>query len=488
MVTAIKLNGINRLMIFVLFVLPMAFAVAEKENEAIDNKPEVLTTLEQRMAKRISVNFRNTPIDDVIRIMAEQADVDIVKSPEVVGEVTTTLTDVPLSEALSNILTAHGFGYVTSKNMIRVAPLGAINERIEAMVNRIYRITYADVAEVETALKKFISSQGSISANLGTSNVIVTDIESKIKAIDTFIAEIDRITPQIVVEARIYDIKCTDRFDLGIQWQAGRNTTIASALGSNPTAGRKDPFLNGAFSSSASKTSTSTGTLRIGWLNSGIDIDMILKAQQENLDAKLLANPRVLVLDNEKALFRIISEIPYQELTETSDGGSIGSTSFREVGVTLEVVPHITRDEMIRLHLVPEFSVKSGEVALGVFGTDSSSFNQPIIDRRFADTTLLIKNGQTVVLGGLRKKQVNKQVDKVPLLGDIPVLDNFFKFNAEETIVSELVVFVTPWIVEQPVLTEREQKAYEVTDFKEPEFGYTNAEVRYGDKPDEDSK
>ena len=153
MVTAKKNDRIKYMVIFVIFTLLMPFVIADESDKT--NNPEVLTTLEQRMSKRISVNFRNTPIDDVIRIMAEQADVDIVKSPKVVGEVTTTLTDVPLSEALSNILTAHGYGYVTSKNLIRIAPLEEINERIEAMVSRIYRITYADVEEVEKALKKY---------------------------------------------------------------------------------------------------------------------------------------------------------------------------------------------------------------------------------------------------------------------------------------------------------------------------------------------
>ena len=143
---------------------------------------------------------------------------------------------------------------------------------------------------------------------------------------------------------------------------------------------------------------------------------------------------------------------------------------------------------MIRLHLAPEFSVEGGTVALGVFSTNSGNFNQPIIDRRNATTTLMIKNGNTVVLGGLRKKEVNKQVDKVPILGDIPIISNFFKFNAEKTITSELVVFVTPWIVEQPMLTEREQKAYSVTEFKDADPGYTKAEISYGDKPDEDVK
>lgn len=385
---------------------------------------EVLTSLERRMLKKVSVDFRATAIDDVLRILADQADVDIVKSPAVVGDVTATLTDVPLQEALNNILAAHGYGYVADKNMIRIAPIADLTGPAERLVNKIYRVTYADVGEVEKALKKFISERGSLSSNPGTSNIIVTDSESKIKAIDAFIDEIDRVTPQVLVEARIYDITSKDRFDLGIQWQAGRNTTYnttggITGVGTNPDSGTDNPFITGVFSTSISKTNTSTGAIRLGWLNAGIDIDTILKAHHEKIDAKLLASPRVLVLDNETATFKIISEIPFQELTQTSGGGSIGSTGFREVGVTLTVTPHITRDEMVRLRLRPEFSVRTESVTIG---TGETSFAQPVVDRREADTTLLIASGQTVVLGGLRKKEATRQIDKIPLLGDLPLV------------------------------------------------------------------
>jgi type IV pilus assembly protein PilQ len=469
------------LMIF--FVMPaiICFAADGVEEPQSQMNPEVMSTLEQRMQKRISVNFRGTPIDDVIRVMAAQADVDIVKSPKVVGEVTTTLTDVPLSEALANILAAHGYGYVTSKNMIRVAPLSELNDQEEKLESRIYRITYADVGEVEKALAKFISKRGSISSNQGTSNIIVSDIESRVKAMDSFVAEIDRITPQVLVEARIYDVTCKDRLDLGVEWHAGTDTTYGGAGigdgGVNPSGENIDPFMGGLFDGTINKVESSTSLIRFGWLNPSVDIDVLIKAQKEIINAKLLANPRVLVLDNENATIKIVTEIPYQEITETSGGGSIGTTSFREVGVSLQVVPHVTRDGMVRMYVYPEFSLQAGEVDLG---TAAITFSQPVVDRRMAESTLLLMNGQTMVLGGLRKKEVNTQTSKVPLLGDIPVIDNLFKFKAEETVLSELIVFVTPWIVEQPKMSEEEKNAFGHTEFGPPctdmAIGETNGE------------
>jgi len=480
---------------FVIGLCTIAFGEGGSEG---DLTSEVLTSLEQRMQKKISVDFRNTPIDDVIRIMAEQADVDIIKSPKVIGNVTTTLTNVPLEEALNNILAAHGYGYVTTKNMIRIAPLEELAAGAEKLTSRIYRITYADVGEVEGALKKFISQRGSLSSNLGTSNIIVTDTEAKIKAIDTFIAEIDRMTPQILVEARIYDVTSKDNFDFGVDWTAGRRTTYGSSDSDAKVAAtnlgdardsdytiskdgatqypgsRTTPFLDTMFKGSTSKTSGTTGIFRVGWLNSSIDIDVLIKAQQNLIDSKLLANPRVLVLDNEKAIFKIITEHPYQELRETSAGGSIGTTEFKEVGITLEVIPHLTRDRMVRLQLRPEFSVKVGEVTLA----SSGEYPQPIVDKREADTTLLIEDGQTVVLGGLRKREVTKQINKVPFFGDLPVVGLLFKSEGEALVNSELVVFITPWIIEQAVMSDLEQQQFEVTEFCGPKPLESSAEKR----------
>jgi len=196
-------------------------AVVESGNEDLEKEEEV--PLEQRMLRRISVEFRETPIDDVIAMMAEKADVDIIKSPKVTGAVTAKLTNVPLEEALNNILAAHGYSYVMGRNMIRIAPAGEILEQPERLVSKIYRITYADVTEVERALKNFISGQGELTLSKGTSHIIVTDTESKITAIDGFIEQIDYMTHQVLVEVRIYDITSQDTLDLGVQWNAGRH-------------------------------------------------------------------------------------------------------------------------------------------------------------------------------------------------------------------------------------------------------------------------
>ncbi len=464
--------------VITIIVLTCSMASAFAEDPI---KPE--NNFADRMQKQISVQFRKTPIEDVARALADQADVDIVMSPKVMGEVTVTLTDVPLEEALKAIFTVHQCSYVLDKNLIRVMTADEQIERPAILESKTFDIVYADPTQVVEGLKDVKSKEGSVSYIKGTSHVMITDTESKIKDITIFIEKIDQPTPQILVEARIYDITSKDRLDLGVEWQAGRNTTYSTTggvtgIGTNPTDGRDDPFLTSGFQGASTKAETASGMLRMGWLNHSMDVDVLLRAQQENIHAKLLANPRILVIDNETATIKIISQIPYQELQESALGGSVGTTAFREVGVELEVTPHLAyRDGMIRLHLRPVFSVITGEVYVVGQG---ASYPQPIVDRREADTKLLIKDGQTVVLGGLRKKDVTKQTNKIPVLGDLPLLGKLFRFTGEDTITSELVVFITPRIVTQPALTPDEDRAYKETEFKRPEPDHTKAEILAG--------
>ncbi len=471
MKTCVRCKGFALLVLLAFLLAICSAAIGQSEDEGGGEK-RVLTPLEQRMQAKISVEFRDLPIDDAIRIIAEKADVDIVKSPKVIGNVTATLTDVPLEEAMNNILAAHGYGLIKDKNMVRIVPLADIVQEAERLVSKIYTITYADVEDVAKALDKFRSGQGMVSFNKGTSDVIVTDTESKIKAVDTFIDQIDRETPQILVEVRIYDITSTDRLDLGVEWDVGRRTTYVDG---EPVGGRTEPFINSAFAGATNKTAATTaGFLRFGVLNDSIDIDVQIRAEEENAKAKLLANPRILVLDNEQAFFDIVTEVPYAEQNIT--GTTITETiKFKEVGVKLSVTPHLTRDEMIRLNIQPEFGIV---VRLAQFQTGEV----PVVDTRKVNTIALVRNGQTVVLGGLRKKDVSQQTNKIPLLGDLPLVGAAFRFEGEDTAVNELLVFITPRLIEQPIiLSEAEKDAYEVTEFVGPTPTFSKSEIRYNE-------
>jgi type IV pilus assembly protein PilQ len=442
------------------------------EPNAAEDKMAVLSLLEQRLRKTVSVEFKETPIADVVRQLGAQADVDIILSPKVIGNVTATLTDVPLDEALNNILAVQGATYVVGKNMIRVVPIGDVTMEQAKMVTKVYRIYYADIKDVAASLEKFISKNGQISFAVGTSNIIITDTEDKIKSIDDFIKEIDRVTPQILVEARLYDITSEDSLDLGVQWSVGTNTDYGGrGVGGIDKTGKINPFMTGDVGSVQSQKSNITGdSFRFGWLDGSQSIDAIISAKQRDISAKLLANPRVMVIDNKEATIKIISEIPYQELSQTSGGGNIGTTQFKEVGVELKVTPHVTADGLIRMYIKPSFSTRGKEEV--VVTTDDAGQQRanrvPGIDKRETETTALVMDGQTVVLGGLRKKETATDLNKVPLLGDLPLVGFLFRFQGDQIMNSELVVFVTPHVVVNPKMSAREQENLKETDFAPP--------------------
>jgi hypothetical protein len=226
-------------------------------------------------------------------------------------------------------------------------------------------------------------------------------------------------------------------------------TTVQQSPTGYYTRKRGKPFVGGSFDR------TGGGTLSFSLLNDAVDFEFALNMLKKQVEAKLLANPRILVLDNETADFGIIREIPYRELLQVSREAPMTYTEFKDVGVQLKVTPHIARDGVIKLHVIPEFGVLVSQNAVPVLrGQDNAGRDMyqtvlgvPTVDTRRADTVALIKDGQTIAIGGLRKRQTSKDISKVPLLGDIPLLGNLFKSSSESVEISELVVLITPRII-----------------------------------------
>jgi type IV pilus assembly protein PilQ len=521
--------------IAVLLSILAAYPAAGAEpNEAPAQNPQVVETASHRLKTKITYSCTEVPIEKVLIDLAEMAGIDIVKSPKVVGNVTVKVTDVPLEEVFSNILAAHDYTYIVTENMVRVMPVTELALTREELVTRIYQITYADANEVAQALRGYVSDRGKIGLNKGTSHLIVTDTENKIRGIDKFIEQIDVMTAQVLVEVRIYDITSNEGFEFTPEWRIGNNaplkadTTLVpdevrtteirptvehraseetsvqdqtthvigeergdndnftettddttTVTGSQTTTTepaeeiertftnppllinnlRRRPFVTGTFDQ------VNGGTLRFGVLNDDLDIDFALSILHQQAEAKLLANPRVLVLDNQTANFEIVREIPYRELQQIERAAGITYTAFKNVGVQLKVTPHIARDGMVKLHIIPEFGV--------VVGLDPNGV--PTVDTRKADTFAMIRDGQTIVMGGLRKKETTKDITKVPILADIPLLGGLFKSETQAEKINELVVFITTRIIREPKLTKTEKRQFDATEFPGP--GQTEAEI-----------
>ena len=442
---------------------PTWAAGAEQEEMTSGTQTTSSSELDEKMKTKVTVDFQAAPMIEVLNALREQGGINMIIAPEVTGEVTANFKDVPLAEALENILAVHGFGYVTTASIVRILPQEDIILQ-RPKTNKLYNIAYANVDDVKTAVDGMLTKEnGQVAMDKTSNTLMVSDELDRMKLIDNYITRVDKEEPQILVEARVYDVSCEDDLDLGFQWFAGTNTTYSS---SNLAAGGQlDPFGFAQFGSNFTQASTGTGDIRFGVLKNDLDLDITLQAVRDKVKARLLASPSIMVLNNKEASIKIVKEIPYQELTQTAAGGNIGTTKFKEVGVELLVTPRVTRDSKIRVDVNPVFSVQTGNVTVVVPGS-SIQTQQPIVDKREAHTQALIASGQTVVIGGLRKNETVDQKSKIPVLGDVPIFGAFFRFNAQQEVNSELVVFITPIIVtgENARMSADQQADYDETE------------------------
>jgi type IV pilus assembly protein PilQ len=511
----------------ILMFLVISLLIPPVMVSAYDGPVYTVKKAQAALGTKITGDWMNESIDKVLHDLAKMAKVNIFTSPQVTGNITAELMDVPLEEALTNILTALGYTFVATDNMIRVVPMHEITLAKEELVSKVYRIMYADANEVGTSLREFVSNAGSVGVDRGTSHIVVTDTEYKIRGVDKFIAELNRPRQQVLVEVKIYDITTYEGFNLGAALYAANiplKETGLNGLGRPPaitqpvtpgytvtsedmlgyedktttgtggysfeetnyeesTSGTESikemvptvvetetlyeeiplnysssryyrptgskPFVGGSFDR------TRGGTLSFSLLNDAIDLEFALNMLKKQVEYKVLANPRILVLDNETARFEIAREIPYRELLQVSREDPMTYTAFKNVGVQLEVTPQIAEDGMIKLHIVPEFGTLVSQNAVSVltrkddYGRDvyQNVLGAPIVDVRRTDTVALLKTGQSVAIGGMRKRETSKDISKVPLLGDIPLLGNLFRSNTESVSISELVVLITPRII-----------------------------------------
>lgn len=286
------------------------------------------------------------------------------------------------------------------------------------------------------------------------SKVVVVESENRIAVIGTaadlkmataIFEELDQPREQVRITALIYDVNTQELEKLGVNWthnvKAGIDSTgVAQQVFGGKFGASPDPAA-GAFTigeTIVDAAAASTGTLgaaRLTTLNRYFDLDTIINALDQTDGARLLADPSVTVLDREEASIKIVTEIPIQQLTQTSEGGSIGTTSFREAGVTLTVTPQIGGDGTITMQVTPTFSVLTG-----------FSEGQPIIDSREASTKVRIANGQTLVLGGLRQRSETETVTGIPGLMKWKHIGKLFRDHSTTIQESELIVFLRPEI------------------------------------------
>ncbi len=295
-------------------------------------------------------------------------------------------------------------------------------------------VKFLDARNLQAALVNMTTDYGIITTDKNSNSIIICDTEENLNKIIGEIKNADKTPQQIMVEVVILDVKLDDDTKIGIDW---------------------DILLDDVYSSSYKQTvntswpigdvlSAANFTITAG------NITNIVYALQEKRDVEILASPRVMMVSGESSSIEAIEEIPYQEQSQSSESQTVLTyTEFKEVGVKLNVSATLTDDDEVVLALKAEQNVQTG-----------TSGSVPVVDTRKASTSLLLKDGEVVIMGGLRRKEKTIDVEQIPLLGDLPIIGGFFR--GTNTIIknSELVVFLSPHIYKGETLSGEELKKF----------------------------
>lgn len=399
----------------------------------------------------ISLDFQDADLDDVLRLMADVSGLNIVVSESVKGKVTVKLLNVPWDQALDLILRTHGLGQVREGNILRIDTLDNLSKqqdeearakesatRAEDLVTRVMYVNYAEAGKLVETLKKNLSPRGDITIDSRTNALIVKDIEKKTQEVAALVKVLDLQTPQVLIEARIVSADSNFARDLGVQWGGDFSTTTGpyqfGAI-TGPTGDVGSPATGFLVNLPASGGAGSLGNLgfTFGRLTSNpFSLDLRLSAGEKQGLSKTISSPKIAVLDNQEAKIQQGTSIPY-----TSTTNNQVSTIFVDATLVLEVTPHVTPDGSILMKLRIANDEPGAATPQGL----------PSINKKEAKTNIMVKDGETAVLGGVFKSTKTESVGGIPFFRRIPLLGWLFKQESKSDTTNELLVFLTPKII-----------------------------------------
>jgi type IV pilus assembly protein PilQ len=403
-------------------------------------------------SQRISLNLQSVTLGSVLKVMTQKSGINFLIGSELVGKpINVYLEDVLVEDALAAIMRANGLWYTRQKGTNIYVIMDAPEGPPVATVTEVLRADYADASELEQTLKPVLTDAGSIVVNPRANSLVVSDIPENMTTLQSLVKELDTPTGQVLIEAKIVEFTETGSHELGVSWDF-----------SDFEEGEGDG--GGSFSyGSTFNQQDSEGVLNLtfGKFESFMEVQDLtarIEAMQKDGLAEVLARPKVLTLDNKEAMIQITSHIALAKKTTYREGGAESTVEpiFGDVGVKLRVTPTINSDGFVTLKIEPEVSSASR----------STYFPDEAVDTkmRTAQTTVMVKDGQTVVIGGLLRTDVNETHFKVPILGDIPLLGALFRKSIESETKSEIMLFLTPRILgseELARLSEREESSLE---------------------------
>jgi type IV pilus secretin PilQ/predicted competence protein len=446
--------------------------------------------------------FQGDDVGQVLRLLARQSKINMVVSEAVVGTVTMRLEDVTAIQAIAIIVKAKGLFMDKIENVYYIKT--AAERTAEPTESDNYQFSYARAKDVAVLIAPQLSSKEAAQVDERTNTLFFRETRSNIDNIRKLLAQVDKPTKQVMIEARLVEVTANPKQSFGINWAgvvgSGSNPQTLKYGGSNPagpptTTVNSDGTVTTVPGTPPTFTYDSTGKLKANdffldntltrlagqfAILSAPQMSVTLSALNEDADAEFLANPRVVTADNMQAKIEIIRNQPVPRLTfnEQTASAVFGGFDDKKYGNTLIVTPSVNKDSFITLKVKPEISNKVGDLDFfppgAIFPVKS-----PIIDTRSLDSNVLIKSGDTLAIGGLLQDEVLKSRTKVPLVGDIPVIGYFFSSRTNIRTKRNLLVFVTPTIIDQRYGTGLEDQVSGVThsgeEFADPNGWRNNA-------------
>ena len=401
--------------------------------------------------EKTSLVFDNADVRDILRLIAEISELNIIASDEVKGNITLRLIDVPWDQALDLILDVTGLGMIQEGNVVRVLPKEKIRsmkeaeltaarsqEKLEPLSTEVVTVSYADLGSVAGPARELLSDRGTITEDSRNKLLIVTDVAQRIEQIQQLVAILDTPERQVMIEARIVQVNSNYSRDLGVHW-----AVFGKDVNNTPNSFQSITSIGGDFLVDVTEGSVGPITTGAGVatqmqfgraLIDDIVLDLQIQALQSDGKGKVISTPRVTTLNGEKATISQGTTIPYQ--TSGADGPK---TEFVNAELKLEVTPVINPDDSIILEILATNdspSLTAGATA-------------PSIDTKKAETKVLVRDGETTVIGGIFVENIQESADGVPGLMNIPILGNLFKTQKKQTIKDELLVFITPRIMHE---------------------------------------
>ncbi|TRZ96166.1 type IV pilus secretin PilQ [bacterium] len=469
---------------------------ADREGKATALEEQEAIVVDLVNSQNVSLDFKDADIRNVLKIISYKSGVNIVATPEVMGNVSIRLVDVPWEKALDVILKTYGFAYEKKGNIIMVAPIDKLTAQkkqevdlaeVQPTLTEVFNLKYIDAQDAKRAIEPLLSPRGKVTVlemsgqagwefsneglgkrkrvseqKAGRSKVlIVSDIPPVLEKITEAIEKIDIAPQQVLIETRIMEVSRDKLRDIGLDWGTGSTgASVAAVTGDKlNSAGTKTLGAHGinltdssVFTPSASGVTTSNTGLKLVFKHlTGAQFEVILHALEEDVHSNTLSAPRILTLSNQEATILVGTRYPILKDEITGAGtGAVTTTTldyYQDIGIQLNVVPQVGANNSINMVVHP--AVTSYQSTLG-------TNKYPIIETREAETRVLMKDGETIVIGGLLKDVKSTGSMGIPFLKDIPFLGQLFRKDTTDIKKIDLLIFISARIIREGEFTPEE--------------------------------